>query len=446
MRQRATCVLTTILGAALLCTGEARAGLDEYVKRPDPAYAWKVEDRAETQAGRVTSLALTSQAWKEIAWRHELQILEPKKIVHEGTMLLFITGGHVGGKAGPGDLETGFALANACGARAAVLHQVPNQPLLGGKSEDELIAETFVRYLETADEDWPLLFPMVKSAVRAMDAAQAWAKAEKLPDVTQFVVSGASKRGWTTWLTGAVDDRVIAIAPMVIVTLNMRAQNRNQIAVWGKYSEQIEDYTRRGLMEKVETERGTKLWKMIDPYSYLDRLKMPKLLINGANDRYWTHDALNIYWDDLKGPKGVVFLPNAGHGLGRAPRLRRERPGRLLPPRREASAHARPRMDARRRPRRLAPPDDQDQAACQGRDALGRPFRIERLPRIALGAEADDEGGRGLAGAGRTARAREDRPLRRRRVRGRWHAVPLVDADPVDEGGALNMGETRPVF
>ena len=54
---------------------------------------------------------------------------------------------------------------------------------------------------------------------------------------------------------------------------------------------------------------------MVDPYFYRDRLTMPKLLINGTNDRYWTLDALDLYWDDLKGPKYVVYLPNAGHGL-----------------------------------------------------------------------------------------------------------------------------------
>ncbi len=102
---------------------------------------------------------------------------------------------------------------------------------------------------------------------------------------------------------------------MVIVTLNLGPQGPNQLKVWGHYSEQIHDYVERGLMEKVATPTGTRLWKMVDPYSYRDRLAMPKLLINGTNDRYWTLDALDLYWGGLKGPKYLIELPNAGHGL-----------------------------------------------------------------------------------------------------------------------------------
>jgi PhoPQ-activated pathogenicity-related protein len=306
---------TIAAGLAILTMGRpACAGLDEYVKKVDPAFAWLEAGRGSTPAGTYTELALTSQVWKGITWRHSLYVYEPLQVADTDAMLLFITGRANGEKPGLDDHKTYFAMARACGARVAVLFQVPNQPLLEGKTEDELIAETFVRYLKTGDEDWPLLFAMVKSAVRAMDALQDWTRKSGKP-ARRFVVTGGSKRGWTTWLTGAVDDRVIAIASMVIVMLNLGQQGPNQLKVWGQYSEQIHDYVERGLMEKVQTPSGTKLWKMVDPYTYRDRLAKPKLLINGTNDRYWTLDALDFYWDGLKGPKYLVELPNAGHGL-----------------------------------------------------------------------------------------------------------------------------------
>jgi len=298
-----------------IAASPCRADLDAYVKKPDSAFAWKQTERQETPAGVVTGLELTSQVWQGITWKHSLRIYEPKQVTYDDAVYLFITGGSNGNKPGA-DMEAfALTLARLSGARVALLSQVPNQPLLGDKKEDELIAETFVRYLETKDEDWPLLFPMVKSAVKAMDAVQAWARDGGRFEVKRFVVTGASKRGWTTWLTGAVDDRVIAIAPMVIVMLNLGTQGPNQLDVWGAYSEQIDDYVRRGLMEKAQTGPGAELWKMVDPYTFRDRLAKPKMLINGANDRYWTLNALDLYWDGLAGPKHLVELPNAGHGL-----------------------------------------------------------------------------------------------------------------------------------
>jgi PhoPQ-activated pathogenicity-related protein len=202
-------------------------------------------------------------------------------------------------------------------APVAFLFGIPNQPLFDGKKEDALIAETFVRYLETKDGDWPLLFPMTKSLVRAMDALQAFTEKEWQHKTTGFVVSGASKRGWTTWLTAAADGRVKAIAPLVIDTLNIPAQLPNQVKSFGTYSEMIGDYTRRGLVPMPKTDAARALWVMTDPYSYREKLTLPKFIVVGANDPYWTVDALNAYWDGLKGDKWVSRVPNAGHDLQR---------------------------------------------------------------------------------------------------------------------------------
>ena len=83
----------------------------------------------------------------------------------------------------------------------------------------------------------------------------------------------------------------------------------------GKFSEEIQDYTDRGLTQKHDDADSVRLRSMIDPYFYRAKLALPKLQINGTNDPYWTLDSMNLYWDDLVGPKWAVYLPNAGHGL-----------------------------------------------------------------------------------------------------------------------------------
>lgn len=286
--------------------------MENYIAKPDTNYAWKQLGQKEDAGFAVTHLELISQQWREGAWRHHLQVVRPEKVRNPGIGFLFITGD------GDGQRNLGMLkiLSERAGAIAAVVTKVPNQPLYNGLKEDGLIAYTFDQYLKTDDETWPLLFPMVKSAVRAMDAIQAFAQQEYKQTVEKFVVSGASKRGWTTWLTGAVDARTQAIAPMVIDMLNMRTQAAWAEKVYGKQSEQIRDYTDLHLLEKLDDPPMVKLRSWIDPYSYRQRYNMPKLLLLGTNDPYWTVDSLRNYWSELPGPKLVFQTPNAGHDLG----------------------------------------------------------------------------------------------------------------------------------
>ncbi len=317
-----TLSLTTLSGLASaqlqsVAPEKATQELSQFLEKPEPVFAWQQVDQRIVRGTTIRHLRLTSQTWHDLVWQHDLMVYEPSKMVHSDHMLLYISGGS-NDKDASREVDTGMAVAEACQARVAMLHQVPNQPLLGNRYEDDLITETWLRYLDSGDTSWPLLFPMTKSAVKAMDALEQLAAKEAWQPIQGFVVTGASKRGWTTWLTAANDKRVIGFAPMVIDMLNFSKQIKHQYELWGTASEQVHDYTSKNLIRKdgvPRNEREAKLWLMMDPYYYRHQCLQPRLLIVGANDPYWATDAMTIYWDDLEGAKSIYRGANAGHGL-----------------------------------------------------------------------------------------------------------------------------------
>jgi PhoPQ-activated pathogenicity-related protein len=311
---------------------EASPALTDYVKRSDDNYAWHVRQRGKQGSGEYAELILTSQKWRDILWRHQLFIYRPAKVEDSKQALLLIDGGSWSDSladppkdekpaALPDKVKLLTMLADMMQTPIAVVRQVPQQPIFDGRKEDQIIALTFSKYFETGESDWPLLLPMVKSAVRAMDATQAFAKDEWKINVERFLVTGASKRGWTTWLTAATDPRVDALAPMVINMLNMAAHDQLQLESFGKYSDQIHDYTERRLQEKLFTKEGAALRAIVDPIAYRKQIVQPKLIILATNDAYWPVDALNLYWDELEGDKYILYVPNNGHGIRDYPRV-----------------------------------------------------------------------------------------------------------------------------
>jgi len=305
--------LLATIGVTLMLTPVAWAQpVLDYVNAPDDSFAWEVVKQDPMAGGTLTELKVTSQTWQGITWTHRVNLVLPDGCTNPSVALMAITGGSPGGK----ELVLLSSAAQMLSAPVVVLGDIPNQPLFDGLREDALIAYTFAKYMETGDETWPLLFPMTKAAVRTMDAVEAYTAEAWEQPITRWITTGASKRGWTTWFTGVVvPDRLDGIVPMVYDNLDLGAQMRHQIEAWGEYSEEINDYTERGLQDLLQTPEGARLSAMVDPYSLRERADMPKLIITGSNDAYWPLDAANLYWDDLPDPKYILYVPNAGHGL-----------------------------------------------------------------------------------------------------------------------------------
>jgi len=263
---------------------------------------------------RLTHILLQSQVWRGMLWEHDVLVVEPAEAEFTDRAVIFVTGDYKPDLGDTGDLSISdyLLISKKFSTPLVVLGDIPNQPIFGLR-EDDLIAHTFLQYIETHEEDLPILFPMVKSVVSTMDMI------EKLMGIKKYAVTGASKRGWTTWLTAVVDERVFAIIPIVFDNLNFPQQFEHQIQMYGQYSQMLKPYTSRGLAEMISSKTGQELLNAVDPYSYKERLTMPKLIINATNDQYWTVDSAALYFNDLKGQNFILYVPNNNHGIKNIP-------------------------------------------------------------------------------------------------------------------------------
>ena len=280
------------------------------------------EGVAETGAPWQT-LRLTSQTWRGVAWVHELDVVFPAAPASRGPMLLWVgSGSSVELPAADGPLEhpprgVGWlaGLVAATGLPAAMIRQVPFQPMFGGMVEDDLIAYSFMEFVRSGEPDWPLLLPMARAVVAAMDVAGQVA-GEAGIRVDGFVLGGSSKRGWASWLAAAADRRVVGLVPAVIDMLRLERHVPLQLATFGgRMSEMLDDYTSRGIEQILLTKRGRELVDVVDPWSHRAVLGLPKIVALGTNDPYWPLGALHLYRDGLPGLTAVSYAPNAGHGI-----------------------------------------------------------------------------------------------------------------------------------
>lgn len=301
--------------------------LDRYVHLPDNHYGYELVDKTGSPEYTAYLLRMTSQQWRsqdevnQSIWKHWMIIYVPRTVSYS-TGMLYIGGGSTS-EEHPKPDETLSAIATNTHSIVSELYNVPNEPLtfardsFGPRTEDQIIAYTWRKFLSTGDSSWPLRLPMTKAAVRAMDTITSFASTKEAGShqVNSFFVTGASKRGWTTWTTAAVDSRVVAIAPMVIDVLHVVPSFRHHYSSYGFWAPAVKSYFDESLMDDLNGKGFDSLMTIEDPYSYRDRFTMPKLLVNAAGDQFFLPDSSQFYFRDLPGEKHLLYEANADHSL-----------------------------------------------------------------------------------------------------------------------------------
>lgn len=303
--------------------------LREYVLKHDSS-TWTVLDTIPGENQTTYVLKLVSQQWltkaevKDPVWWHWITVVVPDSVQSQ-TGMVFIDGGSRR-EAQPDHAGEGFvAMALNSHSIVADLRNVPNQPVefvgdtFGPRVEDELIAYGWRKFLEGGAKDsdirWLARMPMTTAAVRAMDAIQEFSQTLGKP-VQHFVVAGASKRGWTTWTTGMTDDRVVAIAPIVIDLLNLQPSFQHHWQVYGQWAPAVGNYVQEGIMEWQGSQEYERMLALTEPYSLRHERNIPKFLINATGDQFFLPDSWQFYWDSLPGEKYLRYVPNSEHSMG----------------------------------------------------------------------------------------------------------------------------------
>nr|WP_180205683.1 PhoPQ-activated protein PqaA family protein [Pseudomonas sp. SbOxS1]NYU05819.1 PhoPQ-regulated protein [Pseudomonas sp. SbOxS1] len=280
------------------------------------------------------SFELSSQQWSPQAlvspapWKHTVDIYIPDNALHSQALLLANNGTANAGPTNanePTDFTETMALEVAGKTRTIVISvsNVPNQYLTYAddgiaRTEDASVAHSWKLFLDDPYQRpfMSVRLPMVVSMVKAMDLAQK----ELQPwGIDRFIASGASKRGWTVWLTAIADERVKAIVPFVIDVLGTDNVLEHTYQSYGKnWPLAFFDYHHEGITQRIKTENFSRLMQIEDPLNYLqtryaERLAIPKYIVNASSDDFFLPDNARFFFDRLPGPKALRVAPNASH-------------------------------------------------------------------------------------------------------------------------------------
>lgn len=318
----------SMLNFIFLSTEEEYTSMSDYIESTKNEFSYDIQEVIYEEDWTGYHIKMISGEWldskkvDQVEWWHYVDIIIPKQTT-SSTGIMFIDGGEKSDDYFRLDAQS---IGNAIKTESVIVNvsNIPFQPLNFLSSEqdsfeeDDLIAFAWNKFLKQGakqkDVEWLPRFPMTRAIVRAMDLAQEIVLQNDIL-VKDFVVSGASKRGWTAWTTAAVDSRVKAVVPMVIDMLNLVPSFENHYRSYGEFSPAVQEYVNYNIQDWLGTEEFKVLMSYIEPFSFIDKFTMPKYIINAGSDEFFSTDSWRFYYDKLPGEKIIRYVPNKNHSL-----------------------------------------------------------------------------------------------------------------------------------
>ena len=318
----------SMLNFIFLSTEEEYTSMSDYIESTKNEFSYDIQEVIYEENWTGYHIKMISGEWldskkvDQVEWWHYVDIIIPKQTT-SSTGIMFIDGGEKSDDYFRLDAQS---VGNSIKTESVIVNvsNIPFQPLnfLSSKQnsfeEDDLIAFAWNKFLKQGakqkDVEWLPRFPMTRAIVRAMDLAQEIVLQNDIV-VKDFVVSGASKRGWTAWTTAAVDSRVKAVVPMVIDMLNLVPSFENHYRSYGEFSPAVQEYVNYNIQDWLGTEEFKVLMSYIEPFSFVDKFTMPKYIINAGSDEFFSTDSWRFYYDKLPGEKIIRYVPNKNHSL-----------------------------------------------------------------------------------------------------------------------------------
>jgi len=318
--------------------------LSRYVALADKAYSWKDtgeklqgvdKETAVSWTGHV--LSLTSLVWRtpgddeDIVWTHKLVIVVP---ANRNTTTADWCNLWIGGDGD--EMEHATFLAAHTGALTAALFDVvsPTNPVslsqavatelnvskkdVTNMGPDFLKSLGWQMFLRNPNRpDWLVELPILKAVVRAIDTVVAFTNESQVLSggpVKRFGVAGISKRGIAAYMVGALDKRVKAIAPVDHPT-NYRSNYQQQLASYG--TGETTAWAMAGFYVRFKLfandEEHDKLFSIVDPYYWTDRLTVPKFNVQRTGDKFFILGNTDNWYPQLPQEKHYRMIPGQSH-------------------------------------------------------------------------------------------------------------------------------------